>query len=1004
MMEGERSCAQGYPDHTIANPNLINHIHDWEVIDTENNSDHHYIHYKIDFKPLLSNRSRFNTDKGNHTKFKQLLRTHKIDQTNKINKIENTQELNEFTKGLVALIRNTAKKVYRYKKVKPAATYSYWTPELKIMRNKLMALRRKFKSTIEERQTELRRTYHKHLAEYKLALGTAKRKAWQDFCHNQTNPFDPAQKFMTGKFFKPDEIKIERPNGHASKKETLDYLTKELFGPSAYTLPANHTFTTLADVPFTQAELHTALYSLNVKKAPGPDCIDFRLLRLAFEALPRIFTRWANLCLAKTYFPLCLRQGEVVYFLKQGKSPSEPSSYRPICLLPTLGKFLEKILVIRLTHHLESNKILHPNQFGFRENHSCDKALDKIITHCKAEMQAGKYTSLVSLDIQGAFDNVEWRVIATQLVSTKCPSNIAGTISSYLSDRSVLVNWGGGYSTHPLQKGCPQGSCLGPILWLLIANKILNDLTDDGHSVFAFADDFTVILSGRRRLDVEEEAQLVLPRFCQLLDKFNLHLSTSKTKALTFGKPHNLKRPPVIRINNISVNHVKHLRLLGVTLDKNLTFIEHIHSLKLKLTGLYHNTCKMTGKTWGLSTNLLKIWYSTIIEKIITYGAGVWAGNLSPLAQTKLSSIQRLFLLQMSRGYRTVSTDALNVVTGIPPIRYTLQHDSARSKLLQLKDADLAATCFPNKHIQHMVPSWILHPAKESSHEQVDIKKNTHTLSGGLKVYTDGSRTESGVGAAFCAIEDGLVVHRLGRRLRDNNTVFQAELYAIQEALTWLVDVNRIMPKAEIFSDSLSALQAIHKHRTKHPVVLNIKHKLLLLKDKVALAHVLAHRGTFGNELADREAKAATTRETVDLDLPVPHSYIKRKLKEQLLQNWQDHWDYSDKGRKTNTLIPKVNQEEYPLTPSTTAFLTGHGPFKAHLNRFNRSSTQDCVCGRQATADHYYYECTLTKQWHIRKPDPIPEGWLHNILTRQRLRINLQKIYEFYTGLTNLTD
>ena len=115
---------------------------------------------------------------------------------------------------------------------------------------------------------------------------------------------------MTGKFFKPDEIKIDRPAGQATKQETMEHLTKELFGPSSYTFPVNNpTFTAPADVPFTQAEIHTALYSLNAKKAPGPDCIDFRLLRLAFEALPRIFTRWANLCLAQNFFPQCLRKG-----------------------------------------------------------------------------------------------------------------------------------------------------------------------------------------------------------------------------------------------------------------------------------------------------------------------------------------------------------------------------------------------------------------------------------------------------------------------------------------------------------------------------------------------------------------------------------------------------------------------------------------------------------------------------------------------------------------------
>ena len=121
------------------------------------------------------------------------------------------------------------------------------------------------------------------------------------------------------------------------------------------------------------------------------------------------------------------------------------------------------------------------------------------------------------------------------------------------------------------------------------------------------------------------------------------------------------------------------------------------------------------------------------------------------------------------------------------------------------------------------------------------------------------------------------------------------------------MESNQKETKIHIVNDSLSALQAIHKHRTKHPIVLEIKRQLGKLKNRVALSHVLAHRGTFGKELADQEAKAATEKPVIDLDLLVPHSYFKQSLKLQLNQNWKNYWDYSEKGRYTYSLIPKLN-------------------------------------------------------------------------------------------------
>lgn len=104
---------------------------------------------------------------------------------------------------------------------------------------------------------------------------------------------------------------------------------------------------------------------------------------------------------------------------------------------------------------------------------------------------SGFYPSLVSFDIKSTFDNVEWRDILLQLIAINYSGNLGGIIGSYLSLRSVLINWGTGASVHLLEEGCPQGSCQGPILWLIIANVILKDLHKLGFLLGAFADDFS---------------------------------------------------------------------------------------------------------------------------------------------------------------------------------------------------------------------------------------------------------------------------------------------------------------------------------------------------------------------------------------------------------------------------------------------------------------------------------------------------------------------------------
>lgn len=140
----------------------------------------------------------------------------------------------------------------------------------------------------------------------------------------------------------------------------------------------------------------------------------------------------------------------------------------------------------------------------------------------------------IFLDIQGDFDNVEWRDIVLQLSFLYCIGKIAGVIRSCFSERSILVHWGAWISTHPQKNGCPRGSCLGPIFWLEFGKL--------GYLLFAFVDDFSFILSGFRRLDLESDS--ILPFSVSCWNHWIWNFQQINTKPLYLQRHVNFKENP----------------------------------------------------------------------------------------------------------------------------------------------------------------------------------------------------------------------------------------------------------------------------------------------------------------------------------------------------------------------------------------------------------------------------------------------------------------------------
>lgn len=204
------------------------------------------------------------------------------------------------------------------------------------------------------------------------------------------------------------------------------------------------------------------------------------------------------------------------------------NSYRPICLLPTVGKILERLIVNRLNHWIFNHKILHPNQFGFLELKSCELATSTLISKARESRLKNNFSTIISLDIKAAFDNLRYNKQFEIFDKINLPNHFKAFISNYLSDRKIFCVENNLTISNKIYKGAPQGSVVAPIPWLLYINNILlynNDL----YYIQAFADDISIITYGKDRRQTETNANTLLSLLHGDLVELGLEVAPQKS-------------------------------------------------------------------------------------------------------------------------------------------------------------------------------------------------------------------------------------------------------------------------------------------------------------------------------------------------------------------------------------------------------------------------------------------------------------------------------------------
>ena len=395
-------------------------------------------------------------------------------------------------------------------------------------------------------------------------------------------------------------------------------------------------------------ELMQSINELKVK-APGHDHVSNDMIKMLnmnyIEELLDVF----NQSLITGIYPKSWKHSLISPILKPDKPKDQVKSYRPISLLPCLGKLLEKIVGKRLQYFIESHNLLAPYQSGFRPSKSTTDVLIQLETKIRQAFTNSQYCAVLYIDLQGAFDSV-WHVgLLYKLSQMGITGNTLRWIKDYLKERTYQVIVDGHKSNvNKYSCGVPQGAVLSPILF----NIMMADFPVTAKcNTFIFADDVTIECTHNSPLTVQNNLQVYVEEIVKWTKGWGLKINVNKTKLQYFTKK---KVGPVqIRLENKVVEYVRTQRLLGVLFDSPyLTWNTHVNYLKTDCIRRISIMKTISSINHGSSFRVLKLFYSAYILSKLAYGASVLA-SMANVHLDKLKTIQNTCLRLMTGARKT---------------------------------------------------------------------------------------------------------------------------------------------------------------------------------------------------------------------------------------------------------------------------------------------------------------------------------------------------------------
>jgi ribonuclease HI len=930
------------------------------------------------------------------------------------------------------LTKSTAIAVDRYTPDQRPSPYAkrWFTADLKEQQNKVNRLRRRWQARCAEagRNDPYSMALFQDMRQSRRAwtrtIEEAKASHWKQFLDEAGE----GKLWKAASYMKPREAWGCVPTLRVGDREVTDNPEKaqafmDAFFPSMAPAEDEQLPRPPAEIPWqpiSEIEIYRSLSTAKPSTAPGEDGLPMLVWKRLWDYLGSIITKIFTVSIELGYHPQRWRCAQIVVLRKPGKPDySQPGAYRPISLLNTLGKLLEAVVARRLSFYAEHYGLLPDTQFGGRPGRTTEQALLVLANAIDKAWYKQKVVTLVAFDLKGAFNGVNQTSLDARLQSKGIPLVARRWIASFMTGRQASIRFDD-YQTEiaPLDNaGLAQGSPLSPILFTLFNNDLVDQPVDSKGGASAFIDDYF-----RWRVGWSAEENLAriqledIPRIEAWARRTGSCFAAEKTELIHITRKRKEQCQGELIMNGKAIKPSTTAKLLGIIFDHELRWKPHVQQavkratkVNLALGGLRH-----------LRPEQMRQLYEACVAPVIDYASTVWHDPLRDKTHLRhLRTVQRTALIRVLSAFRTVATAALDVEAHVRPIhlrlRFRAQNTITRLHTLPQKHPIWStllraqrrrdnigsyarfplAEALKTMNLERLreiemidptpLPPWRpevfarieIEPDREVAIEKAEAVRSISDVT----IYSDASGRQGHLGAAAVAIDERQqTTDRIQIQVgsMDRWSVHAAELIGILYAINiinkiavrrWTASHARVR-SATIFSDSMSALQAIRRPGNKSGQ--QIIHAILRAAENtknhgtmIRLQWIPGHCEIPGNEIADQLAKEAAIPSKTHPFSPLisrERAHIRQVIQDQWAEEWKGSKTGSHLRRIDNTLPAKYTRGLYGSLPRNRAYLltqlrTGHCWLSTYAKTFRFRDNDLCICGERESVSHVLLDC-----------------------------------------------